>query len=127
MKTSTVLLAFPLAALGAAAAPQARAVPSGPWTAGVWKIAEGSDFFFFGDPINASNGKFWVNRETSSYCPDGVEGLDCSLYPGSNTVFTGGNNTLSLSVAVPGGQQGSLLSIPQWLKSAFCPLPKCAK
>lgn len=106
MRTFATLLTCPLAVLGAAIAPRAMSVPSGPWTAGVWRVAPDSDVFFTGDGINASGGKFWVNKETSAYCPDGVEGLDCAAYPGTQTVFDGGNQTLSLSVPVPGGQQG---------------------
>lgn len=107
MRTFATLLACPLAALGAAIAPREGSVPTGPWTAGVWRMPQDSDVFFAGDAINASGGKFWVNKDTSAYCPEGIEGLDCSAYPGSQTVFDGGNQTLSLSVAVPGGQQGT--------------------
>ncbi|KAK7756957.1 hypothetical protein SLS62_000973 [Diatrype stigma] len=105
MKTFATLLVCPLAALGAAILPRQMSVPEGPWTAGVWRQDYTSDVFFVGDAINANGGKFWVNRETSAYCPDGIEGLDCTQLPGTSTVFTGGNGTLSLNVAVPGGQQ----------------------
>ncbi|KAI1412529.1 hypothetical protein F5Y13DRAFT_190125 [Hypoxylon sp. FL1857] len=105
MKALASLTAYPLAALAAAVAPRAGSVPPGPWTAGVWKIAQGTDVFFFGTTINANNGKFWINKETTAYCPSDVEGLDCSKYPGSETVFAGGNGTISLNVGVPGGQQ----------------------
>ncbi|KAI1390357.1 uncharacterized protein F4822DRAFT_401640 [Hypoxylon trugodes] len=105
MKLITSSFAFPLAVATAAVAPRSGPAPPGPWTAGVWKIAQGTDIFFFGTAINANGGKFWINREPSAECPSDVEGLDCSAYPGSETVFTGGNGTLSLNVAVPGGQQ----------------------
>ncbi|OTA59230.1 hypothetical protein K449DRAFT_112216 [Hypoxylon sp. EC38] len=105
MRTFTVLLACPVLVLGAAIVPRAGSVPEGPWTAGVWRIPATDDYFFVGDAINASGGKFFVHRNTSAYCPSGIDGLDCSAYPGSKTVFIGGNDTLSLDVAVPGGQQ----------------------
>lgn len=34
-----------------------------------------SNVFFTGDAINTSDGKFWINKETSAYCADGVEDL----------------------------------------------------
>ncbi|KAI1416954.1 hypothetical protein F5Y13DRAFT_185785 [Hypoxylon sp. FL1857] len=104
MRSLTALVVCPVAALAAAIAPRAGSVPDGPWTAGVWRVPADDDYFFVGNAINASGGKFFVNRNTSAYCPE-VDGLDCSAYPGSKTVFVGGNNTLSLDVAVPGGQQ----------------------
>lgn len=106
MKPSTTLLVCPLIAAKATVIPRSGPAPPGPWTAGVWKIAQGTDVFFWGNPINANNGKFWVNKNTTSYCPSGIEGLDCSAYPGTDTVFAGGNGTLSMNVGVPGGQQG---------------------
>ncbi|KAI1374162.1 hypothetical protein F4677DRAFT_427392 [Hypoxylon crocopeplum] len=105
MRTFRSLLVCPLVALAVAVVPRDGSVPAGPWTAGVWKIAQGTDVFFYGDAINASEGKFWINKNTTAACPTDVDGLDCSAYSGSDTVFAGGNNTLSLNVAVPGGQQ----------------------
>lgn len=105
MRSFIVLFASAPVALGAAIVPR---VPEGPWTAGVWRQPVDDDVFFVGDAINASGGKFWVHKDTSAYCPDGIEGLDCANYPGSRTVFVGGDNTISLSVSVPGGQQGKL-------------------
>ncbi|KAI1386689.1 uncharacterized protein F4822DRAFT_324298 [Hypoxylon trugodes] len=99
MWTSAAFLTLPIAVLASGS------VPDGPWTAGVWRVPATDDVFFNGDAINASGGKFYVNKDTSAYCPDGIEGLDCTAYPGSKTVFVGGNNTLSLDVGVPGGQQ----------------------
>ncbi|KAI0117458.1 hypothetical protein F4814DRAFT_448459 [Daldinia grandis] len=103
MKAVANLVAFPLAALGAAIIP--RGVPAGPWTAGIWKIAQGTDVFFWGDPINASDGKFWINKSPNTKCPTDVGDLDCSKYPGTDTTFTGGNGTIFLNAGVPGGQQ----------------------
>ncbi|XXG98222.1 hypothetical protein Hte_004544 [Hypoxylon texense] len=105
MRAVATLFACAPAALAAAITPRAGSVPEGPWTAGVWRQPVDDDVFFSGNAINASGGKFWVNRGTSAYCPEGIEGLDCTLYPGSRTVFGGGNNTVSLDVSVPGGQQ----------------------
>ncbi|KAI1775030.1 hypothetical protein F4818DRAFT_417574 [Hypoxylon cercidicola] len=105
MRTSITILACAAIAHAAVINPRAGSVPEGPWTAGVWRKPIDDDVFFTGNAINASGGKFWVNRDTSAYCPEGIEGLDCTLYPGSKTVFAGGNNTISLSVSVPGGQQ----------------------
>lgn len=60
--------------------------------------------------INAAGGKFWIGKETSSYCPSSVV-ADCeTAYPGNVTVFAGGDNTLGLNTAVPGGQQGKFLT-----------------
>ncbi|KAI4863313.1 hypothetical protein F4820DRAFT_427303 [Hypoxylon rubiginosum] len=105
MRTFATFFACAPVALAAAIVPRAGSVPDGPWTAGVWRQPIDDDVFFTGNAINASGGKFWVNKDTSAYCPDGIEGLDCTLYPGSRTVFAGGNNTVSLDVSVPGGQQ----------------------
>lgn len=104
MRNFATSFLFPAVAL--AAVITKKGVPDGPWTAGVWRQPATDDVFFVGNAINASGGKFYVNNGTSAYCPDEVEGLDCSAYPGSKTVFTGGNDTLYLDVAVPGGQQG---------------------
>ncbi|KAI1208380.1 uncharacterized protein F4807DRAFT_461708 [Annulohypoxylon truncatum] len=103
MRAFATSFVFPVVALAAAIAK--RDAPEGPWTAGVWRMPTTDDIFFTGVAINASGGKFFINKDTSAYCPDDVENLDCSAYPGSKTVFTGGNDTLFLDVAVPGGQQ----------------------
>ncbi|KAI1379549.1 hypothetical protein F4677DRAFT_464806 [Hypoxylon crocopeplum] len=105
MRAFTALLAGPTVALAATISRRAGSVPEDPWTAGVWRQPATDNTFFVGDAINASSGKFYVHKDTSAYCPSEVDGLDCSLYPGSRTVFSGGNNTLSLDVGVPGGQQ----------------------
>ncbi|GAW15475.1 hypothetical protein ANO14919_048860 [Xylariales sp. No.14919] len=101
------LIACPLAVLAASISRDVEAVPSGPFSAGAWKIAQGTDVFFFGTAINATGGKFYINRDTSTYCPEGVSGLDCTAFSGSGTSFAIGNGTttMSLDVTVPGGQQ----------------------
>ncbi|KAI1141929.1 hypothetical protein F5Y05DRAFT_210281 [Hypoxylon sp. FL0543] len=105
MRSFAALAVCPVAALAAAISARAGSVPDGPWTAGVWRMPTTDDYFFAGDAINASGGKFFVNRNASAYCPANVTNLDCSAYPGSKTVFGGGNNTIALDVIVPGGQQ----------------------
>ncbi|OTB12730.1 hypothetical protein K445DRAFT_305017 [Daldinia sp. EC12] len=105
MRALTALLVGLAVTLAAAIAPRSYPAPKGPWTAGVWRMPATDDVFFLGEAINASGGKFYVNKNTSSYCPGNVENLDCSAYPGSRTIFTGGNNTVFLDVGVPGGQQ----------------------
>lgn len=52
--------------------------------------------------INAAEFAFWVGKDTASYCPETVV-QDCPA--GNETIFAGGDNTLSLDVEVPGGQQ----------------------
>ncbi|OSS44243.1 hypothetical protein B5807_10981 [Epicoccum nigrum] len=55
-------------------------------------------------PLTARNGKFYLGAGTpTSYCPPGLPAGACP--PGDNTVFSGGDGTLSLGVVVPGGQQ----------------------
>ncbi|KAI0889235.1 uncharacterized protein GGS22DRAFT_68977 [Annulohypoxylon maeteangense] len=104
MRAFATSFVFPAVAL--AAAITQRSVPEGPWSAGIWRMpTQDGEPMFTGDGINANGGKFFVNRNASTYCPDTVEELDCSAYPGTRTVFSGGNNTVFLDVAVPGGQQ----------------------
>lgn len=92
---------------------------SAKWTAGAYNPSDG----LWGTAITAAGGKFWLYRATASYCPPGVAGLDCSAYPGTTTEFLGGNPTVSLAVAVPGGQQGeSIFSVPQPFFSLRRPL-----
>ncbi|KAI1102223.1 hypothetical protein F4804DRAFT_275799 [Jackrogersella minutella] len=105
MRALTTLFACPVVALAAVITQRSLPAPDGPWTAGVWRQPSTDDVFFSGTAINASGGKFFINRNTTAACPDDVENLDCSTYPGSKTVFTGGNDTIFLDVGVPGGQQ----------------------
>jgi len=59
--------------------------------------------------VSANGGTFWIQKDTSTYCPEGISGLTCPV--GNNeTLFAGGEGTLSLSVMVPGGQQGKTFS-----------------
>jgi hypothetical protein len=55
--------------------------------------------------LTARGGKFYLGGgPPSSYCPTESVGAE-NCPPGNTTVFTGGDNTLSLGVIVPGGQQ----------------------
>ncbi|TGJ82819.1 hypothetical protein E0Z10_g5941 [Xylaria hypoxylon] len=107
MKSVLALIACPVVVLAASISRRIQPAPFEPFTAGAWRIPQNDDVFFVGTGINASGGKFYINRNTSTYCPDGVSGLDCSLYSGSSTTFVIGNGTttMSLDVTVPGGQQ----------------------
>ncbi|KAI0808872.1 hypothetical protein GGR55DRAFT_189171 [Xylaria sp. FL0064] len=104
MKTILALLACSAGAL--AASIPAQDASSVTFITGAWRTDE-KDIAFLGPPINASGGKFYVNRATSTYCPAGVSGLDCSQYEGKDTTFVLGTEatTMSLDVSVPGGQQ----------------------
>lgn len=107
MRTIPTILAYVAGAHAAAIASRTYPPSPGPWTAGVWRPPTGDGApIFFGVGINANNGYFWLGKDPTAYCPPDVEGLDCSAFPGSRTVFTGGNDTVSLDVGVPGGQQG---------------------
>jgi len=58
--------------------------------------------------VQASGGKFYLGGQASAYCPVESVGEEvCAKYPGTYTVFAGGEGTLSLGVVVPGGQQGT--------------------
>lgn len=112
MRSFLAIIACPVAALAASIPARALPVPPFvPFTAGAWRPPTADVAFFVGTAINASGGKFYINSNTSTYCPDGVSGLDCSAYSGSQTVFLIGNGTttMSLDVSVPGGQQGKYL------------------
>ncbi|KAI0405952.1 hypothetical protein F4802DRAFT_613900 [Xylaria palmicola] len=103
MKSVLALLACPIAALA-----DSRPI-AGSFSAEAWKVRQDSDgTFFLGGPIHASGLKFYMNRNTSTYCPDGVSGLDCSQYAGTGTTLAigEGSTTMGLEVTVPGGQQG---------------------
>lgn len=90
MKTTQVLSA--LAAAAAFVAPAAASTDNFVGTA----IRSGSGFQ--NDPINANGGTFWLNKATSGQA-------SASKRDTLNTVFSGGQGTLSLDVSVPGGQQ----------------------
>lgn len=96
MKTSTILSTF-AAVLPAFAAPTKRDAPT---TFSGMSLRSASPIHF--GAINANDREFWIGKDTSSSCPTEVV-TDCPA--GNSTVFSGGNDTLSLSTVVPGGQQ----------------------
>lgn len=51
--------------------------------------------------VNANGRALWIGKDTASYCP-----LDSGCPPGNDTLFAGGadTKTLSMAVNVPGGQ-----------------------
>jgi hypothetical protein len=101
MQFSTALLALPALA---AAAPVATPANS-PIT--LMSVRSASPIQY--GQINASGQGFWIGKNTATYCPSGVSGLDCSTVNNSTTVVeTGAVNTASgasLYDEVPGGQQ----------------------
>lgn len=107
----TLVLAYSCPAFAAAVAP--RGPSTGPYTAVAWNLQDGG-ISLWGNPINANGGRFWIGKGPATYCPGGVEGLDCSGFNHTATRFTGGVNTLFMDVAVPGGQQGT--QSPLWNK-----------
>ncbi|CAD0096214.1 unnamed protein product [Aureobasidium vineae] len=98
MKTSAVLTTFALALPAFAAPVTERAAPAGAF--GGLAIHSGSEIQYAS--VNAAESKFWLLKDTETYCPD-VEGVTCSNT--TSTQFVGGDNTLSLDTVVPGGQQ----------------------
>ncbi|KAF1348911.1 hypothetical protein BDV97DRAFT_298058 [Delphinella strobiligena] len=103
MKTTSVLSALAVA-LPAFAAP-APVTSAGVATFGGVAIASATNLQF--QSINANGTHFYLLRDTSTYTPPNVSGN----YNQTSTVFTGGDDTLSLYTAVPGGQQVYVNSI----------------
>jgi hypothetical protein len=90
---SSFAATFALALTGsAAAAPAAKSSFQG------LAIHSGSPIQFA--TVNANDGNFWLLYKTATSCPSNVK---CSNT--TDTIFTGGKNTLNLKVEVPGGQQ----------------------
>ncbi|KAH0278253.1 hypothetical protein KCU81_g9373, partial [Aureobasidium melanogenum] len=75
-----------------------RSAPSGAF--GGVAIHSGSNIQYAS--VNANGGKFWLLKDSKTYCPD-VVGSACPNT--TSTQFVGGDNTLSLDTIVPGGQQ----------------------
>lgn len=77
------------------------------WTAAARRPPNAPGGSVFTDAtIQANGGRFWLGKSASAYCPPDIAELNCAEYPGGQTVFMGGNDTLFLDVGVPGGQQG---------------------
>ncbi|KAI1329923.1 hypothetical protein F5Y16DRAFT_416543 [Xylariaceae sp. FL0255] len=99
---------LPLSLLPEVLAPPQGPFP-GPFVLGAWSIP--SDPFepmFAGAAINASDEKFWVNKDTNTYCPAN-SGVPCADFNGTQTVIGLGdaknmNAGADLDVFVPGGQ-----------------------
>ncbi|KEQ98961.1 hypothetical protein AUEXF2481DRAFT_36275 [Aureobasidium subglaciale EXF-2481] len=96
MKASTISTTL-AAVLPAFAVPTARSTGD---SFGGLAIHSGSPIHL--SSINANGNAFWINKPTSSYCPNTTVS---SCPEGKYTYFTSGNDTLSLSVEVPGGQR----------------------
>ncbi|KAL3428177.1 IgE-binding protein [Phlyctema vagabunda] len=96
MLSKTVLVSA-LAGLAAAAPAPAARQSSGSFSA----IATRSGSPIHLSSIHANGGKFWIGKETASYCP--VDPSSCP--PGQDTAFSAGAGGLALDVVVPGGQQ----------------------
>ncbi|KAI0188204.1 hypothetical protein EV127DRAFT_482838 [Xylaria flabelliformis] len=103
MRFALSLIAYPIAVLAASSSKERQSGLDGPFTASVCSPN------IINTAVNASGGKFYINKPTKTYCPSGVNGLDCSEFNGSKTVFVPGyDNRLGFDVTVPGGQQGRL-------------------
>lgn len=76
--------------------------PAGPSYFGVISARSASPVHL--QSLTARGGKFYLGGPgPSSYCP--VEQVGSACPPGNSTVLAGGDETLSMGVIVPGGQQ----------------------
>jgi len=91
----TALLSV-LALVAATPAPEADTASTGPTPYTFLALRSASPIHF--GSINASGGKIWIGKETSSYCP-----VD-TCPSGKVTAFLV-NDTAAMDVVVPGGQQ----------------------
>ncbi|GAB7338560.1 hypothetical protein MBLNU457_5304t1 [Dothideomycetes sp. NU457] len=99
MYTTTILLPL-FAALPALSAPTTRNAPS---TFSALSLRSGSAIQYA--PIDANGTYFKLSSGSSTYCPTSNANINCSAYTSNETRFAGGNDTLCLHTAVPGGQQ----------------------
>jgi hypothetical protein len=110
MKTA-ILSAITLLSTAAFAAPAPQATTTttseaasetsaGPFS--LMAIRSGSELQY--QPINAADTKFWIFKDTETYCPEGVAGLDCTKLGNTTQLQLYGDN-LSMYDVVPGGQQ----------------------
>ena len=107
MKTTISSLALLAATAFAAPAPLAAATtssaPAPTATAsafGLMSLRSGSDIHFA--TINARDSKFWIGKQTNTYCPPG-DGIPCESLSNTTTLRLNGDN-LVMDTAVPGGQ-----------------------
>ena len=96
MKAASIISSLAALAAPALAAPFVTRDAATPFTAVA--IHSGSAIQF--SPINANGTTIWLNRASATYTPTGLGPFNQTA-----TVFVGGNDTLSLDVATPGGQQ----------------------
>ncbi|KAI1736034.1 hypothetical protein F4680DRAFT_433192 [Xylaria scruposa] len=100
MRFALQLIACPIAVLAAYGSKARLSGFDGPFTASVWTP------YIINAQINASGGKFYINKPTETWCPSDIDGLDCSKFDGSETVFgLGYADRMGLDDSVPGGQQ----------------------
>jgi len=91
-----------LSAPSATASNPPPSTPAGPSYFTVISARSGSPVHLL--PLTARGGKFYLGGAgPSSYCP--VEQVGDACPPGNTTVLAGGDETLSMGVIVPGGQQ----------------------
>jgi hypothetical protein len=103
MKYTAAFTAFLAAAMAAPTAVKPVARQSESPYFGVLAQRSASPIHF--QPMNARGGNFFIGgKGPSSYCPVETVGAE-NCPPGNTTTFAGGNQTLSLGVVVPGGQQ----------------------
>ncbi|KAI1433243.1 hypothetical protein GGR50DRAFT_513675 [Xylaria sp. CBS 124048] len=103
MKNISIFLASQVAILATAVS----AARPGSFILGAYQIAKpGEDVIFDGDSINASGLKFWVNKDTTTYCPN-IPQLDCTGLDSNETLLSLSDftTTMGMDVNVPGGQQ----------------------
>ncbi|KAI1749788.1 hypothetical protein F4782DRAFT_533048 [Xylaria castorea] len=79
MKFALTLIAYPIAVVAASASKATQSRLDGPFTASILSPS------IINAAVNASDGKFYINKPTKTYCPGNV--VDCSEFDGSNTVF----------------------------------------
>ncbi|KAI0439531.1 hypothetical protein F4803DRAFT_568443 [Xylaria telfairii] len=98
MKFSLALIVYPIAVLAASISEARQSALDGPFIA---RLSGGN---VFNKAVNASDGHFFTNRPTNTYCPG--DPVNCSYYNGNETIFyLGAGTTLGLDSHVPGGQR----------------------
>jgi hypothetical protein len=91
----------------AAPAPQATTTTAAPVSTdivgpfGLMSVRSGSSLQYA--TINAADSKFWIGKSTETYCPTGIEGLDCSRLNSNTTQLQFYGDGLSMYTNVPGG------------------------
>lgn len=102
MKYTTALASLFAAAMAAPAALVAKSAETSTYFTVISQRSASAIHF---QNMNARGGGFFLGgKGPSSYCPGSVIGEE-NCPAGNTTTFAGGNQTLSLGVVVPGGQQ----------------------